>query len=132
MSKERPDRPISENIQPSAGQTPKKPEPNFGPGIRPFNNGDILVDIEGADIDFYFVVSTDNKETILNSGDGIVKFKTKLVRKLVETGGWKVYTEGFKIQQSLDTSTPPPKEQAPPPKKATKKQRAQEERPNRR
>lgn len=125
--KERPDRPISEN-RGTAGTTPQV-VPIFGAGIRPFNNGDILVDIEGGDIDFYFVVSTDDKETILNSGDGVVKFKTKLVKKLVSSGGWKVYTEGFKIQESLDT-TPPPVE--PPPKKATKSQRKREERPDKR
>ena len=130
MSKERPDRPLSENIQPTAESNPQMPVPSFGPGIRPFNNGDILVDIEGGDIDFYFVVSTDNKETILNSGDGVVKFKTKLVKKLVTSGGWKVYTEGFKIQQSLDTT--PPVEKTPPPKKATKEHVQRKERPTRR
>lgn len=125
---ERPDRTVVENVQPTA--TEVKTPISFGPGVRPYNPMDILVDIDGGDIDFYLVVEVDDKQTILNSGDGAMGIKTKLVRKLVESGAWKVYTEGFKIQQSLDTT--PPVEKKPPPKKANNKQRDRSERPTRR
>ena len=123
----RPDRIPVENEQPSNVQT----MPSFGSGIRTYNVGDILVDIDGGDIDFYFVVEIDDKQTILNSGDGVMGIKTKLVRKLVESGAWKVYTEGFKLQKSLDTA-PPEKEIEPPPVKANNKQKERSERPTRR
>ena len=133
---ERPDRVIAENPQPvasSAGVTPQKPMPNFGPGIRPYNQFDVLVDIDGGDIDFYFVVEVDDKQTLLNAGSGAFPFKTKLVRKLVQSGAWKVYTEGFKLGgNTVPAEVPAEEVKPPPPKKAPKNMRERQERPTKR
>jgi len=132
---ERPDRAVAENIQ-TKKIVEDQPVPNFGPTIRTFNIGDILVDIDDDGIDFYYVADVGPKQTILNNGESAMGMKTKLVKKLVESGAWKVYTEGFKIQQSLDT-TPPPKEKPKKKdeatnKKANDKQKERSERPTRR
>lgn len=132
MAVERPDREIKENPQPVVSGGAPVSTPNFGPGITPFNNGDILVDIDGGDIDVYFVVSTDNKETMLKEGNNVMTFKTKLIKKLVESGAWKVYTEGFKLGTvAVPLDAPEPVESLPP-VKAPKKTMDRSERPTKR